>query len=63
MERLPYWLIGGTEMCEACLGRFIREMECRCAACDGAFCVHCVLLVHESREWLCSPCHASEAAR
>jgi hypothetical protein len=58
----PYWL-AGTEGCEACTLHYVREMEFRCVACDRALCVHCVLIVRETREWFCRECgpHAGES--
>jgi hypothetical protein len=34
-------------------------MEIRCSGCDRGFCVHCVVLVRETLEWLCRECSAA----
>lgn len=57
----PYWLSGGTETCDLCVGVHVLEMQFRCAACDRGCCVSCVVLVRETREVFCSSCHAGEA--
>ena len=55
-KTLPYWLAGGTETCELCGHRHVREMQHRCAACDRPNCEHCVVVDRETGEVLCHEC-------
>jgi hypothetical protein len=54
----PYWLSGGTETCHACTHPYVYELEVRCVACDRGLCVHCAIIVKETREAWCPACHA-----
>jgi len=52
---IPYWLAGGTEICEVCQQPYVLQGEYRCAACDAAMCEHCI--VHdETGEVFCADC-------
>ena len=57
---LPYWLSGGTEVCEFCGGRHALQSERRCAACDRPACMHCVSIDRDTGEVLCHECRAGE---
>jgi hypothetical protein len=57
---LPYWLAGGTEICDICEHPHVLQSLRRCAACDRASCEHCVTVDRETGEVLCHECHASE---
>ncbi len=57
---LPYWLSGGTEVCDLCHRRHPLQAERRCAACDRASCEHCFVIDRETGEVLCHECHAEE---
>jgi hypothetical protein len=61
MEMRPYWLSAGSESCSGCTFTHVREVEIRCAGCDRGYCVHCVVYVRESVEWLCHECGAGSA--
>ena len=37
----PWWLMDGEEECVSCGHLYIYEMECRCAECEIATCIHC----------------------
>ena len=51
----PYWLGGGTEICEAREQPYVLQAGHRCAACDAAMCEHCIDRA-ESGEVLCAGC-------
>lgn len=56
----PYWLDGGTEICELCEHPHVLQSQYRCAACDAASCEHCVVVL-DTGEVLCHDCHAAES--
>jgi hypothetical protein len=51
----PYWLTGGTETCEVCEQPYVLQDEYRCAACDAAMCVHCIVEA-ETGDVFCQAC-------
>jgi hypothetical protein len=51
----PYW-IDGDEQCPHCLQRYSHAVERRCVECDGPTCPHCVTIVHDTREVVCTGC-------
>lgn len=55
-ESPPYWLAEGTETCEGCMERYVLQAELRCTGCDGAYCVHCVVVIRATREVYCATC-------
>jgi hypothetical protein len=54
---LPYWIDGGTEVCDICSQPYVLQAERRCAACDCALCEHCVAHAEEG-ESFCEHCRA-----
>jgi len=54
-KRRPYWLDGGTEICEVCEQPYVLQAEHRCAACDAAVCEHCIENA-DTGEVFCHPC-------
>jgi hypothetical protein len=59
-KTLPYWLAGGTEICDLCEQPHVLQSQRRCAACDRASCEHCVVVNRETGEVLCHECHAAQ---
>ncbi len=61
---LPYWLVGGTEICEGCLMPYLLQMEYRCDACDRPICEQCVVLVERERVTVaCRECEPAAGDR
>jgi hypothetical protein len=52
----PPWLLGGSELCEVCGGRYIVEMELHCAACDCGMCMQCAVVIRQTWEAFCPSC-------
>lgn len=57
----PWWLATGDEECPHCGQLYAYEAEFRCPDCDGAICMHCVVL-HEERN-VCPDCVSVPAKR
>ena len=57
----PYWLTGGTEICELCSSPYVLQVEYRCAACDRGLCGGCIAVDAATGEVLCAECR--DAAR
>lgn len=53
----PYWLSGGTEICDVCSQPHLLQAQRRCAACDAGVCEHCVV-TSKSGEVFCVPCRS-----
>ena len=59
-KSLPYWLAGGTEICDLCEHPHVLQALRRCAGCDRASCEHCVTVNRETGEILCHECVAED---
>lgn len=65
-RNLPYWISGGTEICEGCSMPYVLQMEYRCDGCDRALCEQCFIVVNRTRDRVivgCRACEASEGTR
>jgi hypothetical protein len=52
----PYWLSGGTEICQVCQQPYIYEMEHRCVTCDRGICPICAFMEPRTSEIFCPDC-------
>ncbi|HEU4456752.1 MAG TPA: hypothetical protein VFR81_27030 [Longimicrobium sp.] len=59
---IPYWLDGGSELCDLCEQPHALGTGRRCAACDRPVCEHCVTVDRETGEVLCHECLSEEEA-
>jgi hypothetical protein len=55
---LPWWLAGGTDLCDLCEQSHAPQSLRRCAACDRPGCEHCVTVDRGTGEILCHDCAA-----
>jgi hypothetical protein len=56
----PWWLKGGSEHCEVCLGWYHYEVRVHCEDCDEPICPDCVVEVRIDRAYALCPACAKE---
>lgn len=58
---VSWWLLEGDEQCPYCGLAYLRELECRCADCDGPACPHCAVIVRQGHS-TCPECAPAAGA-